>query len=79
MKKSRIILACLSLFAVDVQAQDVTELTLKKALQYAVQNFSDARKARLDVENAGYQIQEVQSRALPQVTANGGLNYNPLL
>ena len=42
-------------------------------------SYADARKAKLDIENAGYQIDEVKSRALPQVSGSGGLNYNPLL
>jgi hypothetical protein len=29
-------------------------------------------------ENSKYQIQE-RSRALPKITANGGLTYNPIL
>ena len=61
------------------RAQDSTTLNLKDALQYALQNYADARKAKLDIENAGYQIDEVRSRALPQVSGTGGLNYNPLL
>ena len=62
-----------------VLAQATTPLSLKEALNYALENYSEARKAKLDIENAGYQIQEVRSRALPQVNGNGGLNYNPLL
>lgn len=60
-------------------AQDSTTLNLKDALQYALHNYADARKAKLDIENAAYQIDEVRSRALPQVSGTGGLNYNPLL
>jgi outer membrane protein TolC len=51
---------------------------LKDAITYALENKSDAKKARLKVENK-YQIQEVRSRALPKITANGGLTYNPIL
>jgi hypothetical protein len=32
-----------------------------------------------DLKNSKYQIQEVRSRALPKITANGGLTYNPIL
>jgi outer membrane protein TolC len=47
--------------------------TLRKdAITYALENKSDAKKARLKVENSKYQIQEVRSRALPKITANGG-------
>jgi hypothetical protein len=31
------------------------------------------KKAKLKIENSEYQIQEICSRALPQITANGGL------
>jgi outer membrane protein TolC len=61
------------------RAQDSTRLTLKDALNYALENYADARKAKLDIENAAYQIDEVKSRALPQLSGTGGLNYNPLL
>ncbi|RYF84165.1 MAG: TolC family protein [Chitinophagaceae bacterium] len=73
------LLAFLSLFSANIFAQESKELSLKDALNYALQNYADARKARLDIENAGYQIQEVKSRALPQLNGTGGLNYNPLL
>ncbi len=63
----------------NVKGQEVKELTLKDALTYALQNKADAIKAKLDIENSNFQIQEVRSRALPQVTINGSLNYNPIL
>jgi outer membrane protein TolC len=55
------------------------KLTLKEAITYALENKSDAKKAKLKVENSEYQIQEVRSRALPQIYANGGLTYNPII
>ncbi len=72
-------LTIFSLFTANLMAQDSSSLSLKDALNYALQHYSDARKAKLDLENADYQIQEVRSRALPQVNGTGGLNYNPLL
>lgn len=60
-------------------AQQPVELQLKDALRYAVEANQNARKAKLDVENSEYQIDEVRSRALPQVSGSGGLNYNPIL
>lgn len=71
-----IVAGCLS---ANVAAQDSTTLNLKDALSYALKNYTDARKAKLDLENAGYQIDEVRARALPQISGTGGLNYNPLL
>lgn len=55
------------------------ELTLKDAINYALENKADAKKAKLSVENSEYQIEEVRSRALPTITANGNLTYNPIL
>ncbi len=55
------------------------ELTLKDAINYALENKSDARKAKLSVENSEYQIAEVRARALPSITANGNMTYNPIL
>lgn len=65
--------------AATASAQDVTKLTLKDAVNHALQHYADARKAKLDLENSAYQIDEVRSRALPQVSGTGALNYNPLL
>lgn len=68
------------IFSQSVQAQtQVKTLTLKDAIQYALENKADAKKAKLKVENSEYQIQEVRSRALPQITANGNVTYNPIL
>lgn len=64
-----------------LRAQQVPakELTLKDAINYALQNKSDALKSKLDIENSEYKIEEVRARALPKITANGGLTYNPIL
>jgi outer membrane protein len=67
------------LLVINLQAQEVKKLTLQDALVYALENKADAKKAKLKVENSEYQIQEVRSRALPQISANGSLTYNPIL
>lgn len=73
-------LLCFTLATGSIQAQVPNEeLSLQKALQYALKTNHDARKARLDQENAGYQIEEVRAGALPQVSGNGSLTYNPIL
>jgi outer membrane protein TolC len=77
MKKT--ILLILLVFALGANAQQVKSLTLKEAINYALENKADAKKAKLQVENSEYQIQEVRSRALPQISANGNLTYNPVL
>lgn len=81
----RIIFRPLALFFVmafiagNAAAQTSETLTLKSALNYALEHYTDARKAQLDLENAQYQIDEVRSRALPQISGSGQLNYSPLL
>lgn len=73
-------LLCFTLVTGSIQAQvSHEELSLQKALQYALKANQDARKARLDQENAGYQIEEVRAGALPQVSGTGSLTYNPIL
>jgi len=74
----RIILIFLCAIGLTANAQ-VQTLTLRDALTYALQNKSDAKKSKLQVENSEYQIQEVRSRALPQISANGNLTYNPII
>lgn len=66
------------LASANVMAQSRT-LTLQDAIIFALENKADAKKARLDVEKGEYEIQEIRSRALPQIAANGNLTYNPIL
>lgn len=54
-------------------------LTLKDALNYALQNSVNVRKAKLDIDRGRYKTQEIRSQALPQITGNAGLNYNPII
>ncbi|MFV8332122.1 TolC family protein [Flavobacterium sp. GSP14] len=77
MKKSILIL--ILTFSTGVNAQELKSLTLKDAIVYALENKADAKKARLQIEKGEYEIKEVRSRALPQIAANGSLNYNPIL
>ncbi|WP_163399866.1 TolC family protein [Flavobacterium fluviatile] len=74
----RIIFIFLCTIGLSANAQ-ITTLTLKEAVNYALQNKADAKKSKLQVENSEYQIQEIRSRALPQISANGNLTYNPIL
>lgn len=74
----KIILIFLCSIGLSANAQ-VTTLTLKEAVNYALQNKAEARKAKLQVENSEYQIQEIRARALPQISANGNLTYNPVI
>ena len=74
----KLFLIPLIVFGLTTKAQ-VKTLTLKDAITYALENKADAKKAKLEVENSEYKIQEVRSRALPQISANGSLTYNPIL
>lgn len=74
----KIILLFLCAIGLTANAQ-VKPLTLKDAVNYALENKADAKKAQLEIENSNYQIQEIRSRALPQISANGNMTYNPIL
>jgi outer membrane protein len=55
------------------------QLTLKQALNYAVEHSENVRKSRLDIDGGRYKTQEIRSQALPQLSANGTLTYNPII
>lgn len=55
------------------------QLSLKDVLTFALQNNTNVRKARLDVEGGKYKVQEVRAQALPQITGTTGLTYNPII
>lgn len=61
-----------------IHAQPV-ELTLKDALNYAIKNNIDVKKAKLAVERGRYKTEEVRSQALPQITGSGALSYSPIV
>ena len=75
----KLILITILTFALSAKSQQAKSLTLKDAITYALENKADAKKAKLKVENSEYQIQEIRSQALPQISANGSLTYNPVL
>jgi len=55
------------------------KLSLSKAINYALINKAEAKKATLEVENANYLIQEARANALPQINAVGDVTYNSIL
>ena len=77
--KQGLVLLAFLLGLTSVQAQQPVQLNLKDALTYALEANQTARKAKLDVENSQYQIDEVRSRALPQINGTASLTHNPLL
>ena len=81
MKNARrwILLPLFALATLLANAQEPVRLNLKDALKYALEANQNARKSKLDVENSEYKIDEVRSRALPQVSGSAALTNNPLL
>jgi len=55
------------------------QLTLRDALNYAVENSSNVRRSKLDIQGGKFKTQEVRAQALPQITGNGGLTFNPII
>lgn len=55
------------------------KVTLKDALTYALQNNARVRKSKLDIQGGRYKVEEVRAQALPQLTGNAGLTYNPII
>ena len=58
-----------------VKAQQ--QLTLNSAVDYALKNSAESRKAVLDEKAANHKIGEVRSSGLPQISANGEFQNYP--
>ena len=54
-------------------------ITLKQAIEFALQNKADALKSRLDITNADAKILEAKAGALPKVTGSTNITYNPII
>ncbi len=54
-------------------------ISLKDALNYAIQNSTKVRKSKLDIDGGKYKTEEIRAQALPQITGNAGLTYNPII
>ncbi|MDD3771418.1 MAG: TolC family protein [Weeksellaceae bacterium] len=79
MKPKIIIYLLVSLLAFPVQAQETENLSLSTAIIYALENKIEAKQAQLQIENSEYLIQEARAGAFPNISANGGITYNPIL
>lgn len=55
------------------------QVSLQDAINQALQNKAEAKKAALEIKKAEFKINEVRAGALPQVNANSQLTYNPLI
>jgi outer membrane protein TolC len=78
-KQIKIIPILLSGLLLSTAAHAQEQLTLKQALNYAVSNNINARKARLDIDRGKYKTDEIKGQALPQLSGNAGLTYNPII
>lgn len=54
-------------------------LTLKEALNYAVQNSVNVRKAKLDIDGGRYKTEEIRAQALPQLSGNASFTDNIII
>ena len=54
-------------------------VTLKQAIEFALQNKADALKSRLDITNADAKILEAKAGTLPKVTGSTNITYNPII
>lgn len=76
---NKLTLILLAFLTLGLKAQEIETLTLNEAINYALENKAEAKKAKQSIENSEYQIQEARSRALPQISINSGITYNPIL
>lgn len=60
-------------------AQQSQDLSLKQALNYALENKAEAKKSQLEITKSEYQIQEKRSEILPSIFIDGNLMNNPIL
>lgn len=72
------LIMCLGIgFTFNATAQDQPKaLSLKQAIEFALENNTKATKSKLDEEESRYNIKEVRSQALPQLKATGTLDNN---
>lgn len=54
-------------------------LTLKQAIEFALQNKAEAQKAKIDIQRGDLKIKEARASALPQISASGAVQYNAII
>ncbi len=79
MKSIRFFITLLTICSFTSIYAQPTQLTLKDALKYALENNTAAKKAVLEIDKGKFKTQEVRSQALPQITGNAGLTYNAII
>lgn len=76
-KKLSVAVLLIAIVFQTASAQEVVQLNLKQALQYALENNVDAKNARLELLIAETTVKEELSKGLPQINGAFNLNYNP--
>ena len=74
MKKAAVAILLLALTGV-AQAQQKYELTIKEAVELAYKNVVELKNAQVDYRIQEAQNKEIFGQALPQVSANAGMQY----
>jgi outer membrane protein len=67
-------------FTANAQKTNVPQINafgVKQAVEYALQNATQVKNALLDIKIQKQTNKEVTALALPQITGNGSINYNP--
>lgn len=60
-----------------IQAQEVAQLTLSEAVQYAIENNYTTKNARLETLISKATVKETTAQGLPQINGSFNLDYNP--
>ncbi len=76
MKKYILLISGFLLLLSDLSAQEVVRLTMREALDFALENNVNAKNARLEVLISKATIKEETSKGLPQINGNVDLTYN---
>lgn len=71
------VLILVSSFCSSSYAQNVNRFSLQQCIDYALQHQTQIKSAQIDVKSTLAQNKEITGRALPQVSANGNLQYLP--
>lgn len=78
MRKVKIMVSAIAFsFLSLMQAQE--RISIQEAINYALENKAEAKRADLAVQKAEYKITEAKAGALPQISASGGLTYNAII
>jgi outer membrane protein len=60
-----------------IHAQEVAQLTLSEAVQYAIENNYTTKNARLETLISKATVKETTAQGLPQINGSFNLDYNP--